>query len=39
MAAVARPSRAVHSGHIGDYITWMVFGVAVVGGAFALTLR
>jgi multicomponent Na+:H+ antiporter subunit D len=37
MAAVARPFRAVHSGHIGDYVTWLVFGVAVVGGVFALT--
>jgi hypothetical protein len=36
---VARPLRAVHSGHIGDYVAWLTFGVAVLGGVFALTLR
>jgi multicomponent Na+:H+ antiporter subunit D len=31
--------RALHSGHIGDYIAWMTFGLAGLGGLFALTLR
>jgi multicomponent Na+:H+ antiporter subunit D len=33
------PLRAAHSGHIGDYVAWLTFGVAVVGGLFAVTLR
>jgi multicomponent Na+:H+ antiporter subunit D len=33
------PLRAVHSGHIGDYVAWLVLGTAVVGGLFALTIR
>jgi multicomponent Na+:H+ antiporter subunit D len=31
--------RALHSGHIGDYIAWLTLGLASVGGLFALTLR
>jgi multicomponent Na+:H+ antiporter subunit D len=31
--------RALHSGHIGDYIAWLTFGMASLGGLFALTLR
>ncbi|HEY3183019.1 MAG TPA: proton-conducting transporter membrane subunit [Gaiellaceae bacterium] len=38
-AAVFRPLKAVHSGHVGDYVAWLTFGVAVIGGAFALALR
>ena len=30
------PLHAVHSGHIGDYVAWLVLGVAVFGGAFAI---
>jgi multicomponent Na+:H+ antiporter subunit D len=37
-AAVA-PLRAVHSGHIGDYVAWLVAGVALLGGAFAIALQ
>jgi multicomponent Na+:H+ antiporter subunit D len=33
------PLRAAHSGHVGDYVAWLTFGVAVVGGLFAVTLR
>jgi multicomponent Na+:H+ antiporter subunit D len=29
---VGEALRAAHSGHIGDYIAWWTFGVAVVGG-------
>jgi multicomponent Na+:H+ antiporter subunit D len=33
------PVRALHSGHVGDYVTFLVVGVAAFGGAFALALR
>ncbi|HET7053429.1 MAG TPA: proton-conducting transporter membrane subunit [Solirubrobacterales bacterium] len=36
--AVFRPLRAIHSGHVGDYVAWLVLGVAVLGGALALAL-
>ena len=29
----------LHSGHIGDYITWWTAGVSVVGGVCLITLR
>jgi multicomponent Na+:H+ antiporter subunit D len=32
------PVRALHSGHIGDYVAWLVLGVAALGGACALAL-
>jgi multicomponent Na+:H+ antiporter subunit D len=28
--------RAAHSGHVGDYVAWLVLGVAAFGGAVAL---
>jgi multicomponent Na+:H+ antiporter subunit D len=30
-----KPLRIIHSGHIGDYVAWLTFGVAAIGGAFA----
>jgi multicomponent Na+:H+ antiporter subunit D len=30
--------RTVHSGHVGDYVTWLMLGLAILGGAFAATL-
>jgi multicomponent Na+:H+ antiporter subunit D len=39
LGRVLAPLRAAHSGHIGDYVTWLTFGTAVVGGLFALTIR
>ena len=30
--------RPVHSGYVGDYVTWLVAGAAVLGGVFAITL-
>jgi multicomponent Na+:H+ antiporter subunit D len=30
--------RGLHSGHVGDYVTWLVVGTAVLGGLFAATL-
>jgi multicomponent Na+:H+ antiporter subunit D len=31
--------RALHSGVIGDYVTWLIVGIAVLGGLFAVALR
>jgi multicomponent Na+:H+ antiporter subunit D len=31
--------RRLHSGHVGDYVAWFTFGLATLGGLFALTLR
>jgi multicomponent Na+:H+ antiporter subunit D len=39
LAAALAPLRAAHSGHIGDYVAWLTFGTAVIGGLFALTIR
>ena len=33
------PLRAVHSGHIGDYVAWLVLGTGVIGGLLAVTIR
>ncbi len=30
--------RALHSGHVGDYVAWLVAGFTALGGAFALAL-
>lgn len=32
------PLHDLHSGHIGDYVAWLVVGVAALGGALALAL-
>lgn len=37
--ASARWLRALHSGHPGDYVTWVTAGTAIITGAFAITLR
>jgi multicomponent Na+:H+ antiporter subunit D len=31
--------RNLHSGHPGDYVAWLTFGVALLGGAFGVALR
>lgn len=31
--------RNIHSGHVGDYVTWLMVGVFVLGAVFALTVR
>ena len=31
--------RSLHSGVVGDYVTWLVVGIAVLGGMFALVVR
>ena len=33
------PLRSLHSGHVGDYITWLTVGVAVFGGILAALVR
>lgn len=30
--------RALHSGHVGDYVAWLTVGVAVLGGLLAATI-
>jgi multicomponent Na+:H+ antiporter subunit D len=30
--------RTLHSGHVGDYVTWLVVGVVVLGATFAAAL-
>jgi multicomponent Na+:H+ antiporter subunit D len=30
--------RELHSGHVGDYVTWLVVGTVVLGGIFAVSL-
>jgi multicomponent Na+:H+ antiporter subunit D len=30
--------RTLHSGHVGDYVAWLTFGTAVLGGLFAFGL-
>jgi multicomponent Na+:H+ antiporter subunit D len=37
-ARVINPVRTLHSGHPGDYVAWLVAGVAALGAAFAVAL-
>jgi multicomponent Na+:H+ antiporter subunit D len=40
--ALGRPVsflRAMHSGHIGDYVAWLALGIVVMGGALAAAVR
>jgi multicomponent Na+:H+ antiporter subunit D len=30
--------RSLHTGYVGDYVTWLVVGAALLGGLFAVTL-
>jgi multicomponent Na+:H+ antiporter subunit D len=39
LSRVLAPLRAVHSGHVGDYVAWLTLGTAVIGGLFAVTIR
>jgi multicomponent Na+:H+ antiporter subunit D len=39
LARGLQPLRAAHSGHIGDYVAWLTFGTAVIGGLLAITIR
>jgi hypothetical protein len=31
--------RELHTGAVGDYVTWIAVGAAVMGGIWTLTLR
>jgi hypothetical protein len=33
-----RGLRAAHSGDVDDYVAWLTLGVAILGGAFAVTM-
>ncbi|HKW74261.1 MAG TPA: hypothetical protein VJN64_01940, partial [Terriglobales bacterium] len=39
LTVLLRPLRIIHSGHIGDYVAWLTFGVAAIGGAFAFFIH
>lgn len=36
LSAGSRTLEAVHSGHVGDYVAWITFGVAILGGVVAM---
>jgi multicomponent Na+:H+ antiporter subunit D len=38
LRAAVHALRGLHSGHVGDYVAWLLLGVAVLGGSFALAL-
>ena len=38
-AAPAATLKALHSGVVGDYVAWLTFGAAALGGLLALTVR
>jgi multicomponent Na+:H+ antiporter subunit D len=37
--AIVYQVRCLHSGHVGDYVAFIIFGVAVFGGVLALLIR
>jgi hypothetical protein len=37
-AAAITPLRRLHSGRIGDYVSWLAVGVTAFGGLFAVTI-
>jgi multicomponent Na+:H+ antiporter subunit D len=39
LAPPVRVLHALHSGVVGDYVTWVVVGTTVTGAAWALLLR
>jgi multicomponent Na+:H+ antiporter subunit D len=38
-AGLAQPIRSFQSGVVNDYVTWLVIGVACIGGALAFTIH
>jgi multicomponent Na+:H+ antiporter subunit D len=36
---LGRPFRALHSGDVCDYVAWLTFGTALIGGVFIATVR
>lgn len=39
LGQMMRPLRAIHSGRIGDYVAWFVFGVAAYGAFLLIWIR
>jgi multicomponent Na+:H+ antiporter subunit D len=39
LSPAAQTMRALHSGHVSDYVAWLTAGVAAFGGLLAATLR
>ena len=39
LGAPARLLRALHSGHVGDYVAWMMVGIVVLAGFVGLPVR
>jgi multicomponent Na+:H+ antiporter subunit D len=39
LAPALQGLRTLHSGAVGDYVTWLVVGVTVLGGLFAVVVR
>lgn len=39
LAKALQPFRAIHSGRVGDYVAWFIFGVAIYGGFLLLGVR
>jgi hypothetical protein len=38
-AGLVRPTQRFQSGVVNDYVTWIVIGVACLGGALAFSIR
>ena len=38
IAVGVKPLHAVHSGHVGDYATWLTVGLTGLGAAFAYAI-
>ena len=36
---LAKPLRYLHSGHVGDYVAWLTFGVLCFGALFGFLVR
>jgi hypothetical protein len=39
LTKILKPIRLLHSGSMCDYVAWMTFGVALLGGLFALFIH
>ena len=37
--ALIKPLRSLHSGHVGDYVAWLTFGVVSLGALFGFLVR
>ena len=39
LSGTGKKMRALHSGHVGDYVAWLTVGVAVFGAVLAAVLQ